>query len=59
MSLNEGGYFKHNAETTGEDGVQIIDEASQFLISGPMDAHAHVQSMDGLANMMAHGVTTV
>ncbi|KAI1211181.1 uncharacterized protein F4807DRAFT_419294 [Annulohypoxylon truncatum] len=39
--------------------VKTIDAGNRILIPGLIDAHAHVQSVEGLENMTAYGVTTI
>ncbi|KAI1397977.1 hypothetical protein F4819DRAFT_502822 [Hypoxylon fuscum] len=46
--------------TDREDNIkQTIDAGERILIPGLIDAHAHVQSVEGLENMTSYGVTTV
>lgn len=61
ITFDEQGYFIDADDTVpgSTPAARNIDGAGQFLIPGLMDAHAHVQSMEGLANMTAYGVTTV
>ncbi|KAI1407052.1 hypothetical protein F5Y13DRAFT_175771 [Hypoxylon sp. FL1857] len=44
----------------GNDNVeQTIDAGNRILIPGLIDAHTHVQSVEGLENMTSYGVTTI
>ncbi|KAI0899025.1 hypothetical protein F4806DRAFT_493528 [Annulohypoxylon nitens] len=46
--------------TDSEDNVaKTIDAGNRILIPGLIDAHSHVQSVEGLQNMTAYGVTTI
>ncbi|KAI1100364.1 hypothetical protein F4804DRAFT_47609 [Jackrogersella minutella] len=42
-----------------ENVEQTIDGANRILIPGLIDAHSHVQSVEGLENMTSYGVTTI
>lgn len=45
--------------TNDWDIEQNIDARGGVLIPGLIDAHAHVQGVDGLQNMTSYGVTTI
>ncbi|KAI1387167.1 uncharacterized protein F4822DRAFT_405652 [Hypoxylon trugodes] len=51
----DGEYITDNDENI----QQIIDAENRILIPGLIDAHAHVQSVEGLENMTSYGVTTI
>ncbi|KAI1370362.1 hypothetical protein F4677DRAFT_438502 [Hypoxylon crocopeplum] len=51
----DGEYITDN----DEDIEQIVDGGNRILIPGLIDAHAHVQSVEGLENMTSYGVTTI
>ena len=54
----DGGYIMDSNDTTGIE--QTIDAGgSGVLIPGLIDAHAHVESVEGLHNMTSYGVTTI
>ncbi|KAI1085169.1 hypothetical protein F5B20DRAFT_567851 [Whalleya microplaca] len=42
-----------------ESVEKIINGSNRVLIPGLIDAHAHVQSVEGLENMTSYGVTTI
>ncbi|KAI0887742.1 uncharacterized protein GGS22DRAFT_154147 [Annulohypoxylon maeteangense] len=46
--------------TDSDDNIaKTIDAGNRILIPGLIDAHAHVQSVEGLENMTSYGVTTI